>query len=163
MKNGQASYETVWRDEPVDSRDVTLPAAGAPYVFNHTLPFGTYRLQVLQASGGLAASSVIFYSGWGVGDNPAVPARVSVRTDRQTYKPGDTAMIHVEAPYAGPATVLVMTDRIKRLIDLPAAGASFDVPVPVSADWGPGAYIGVRCLPPWFLPTARRRRPAPSA
>ncbi|MBW4024718.1 MAG: alpha-2-macroglobulin family protein [Proteobacteria bacterium] len=148
VKNGQASYETVWRDEPVASQDVTLPASGAPYVFSRSLPFGTYRLQVLQASGGLAGSSVIFYSGWAAGDNPAVPARVSVRSDRRTYKPGDTATIHVEAPFAGPATVLVMTDRIKRLIDLPAAGATFDVRVPVSPDWGPGAYIGVHVFRP---------------
>jgi uncharacterized protein YfaS (alpha-2-macroglobulin family) len=148
VKDGQARYETVWRDEPVDSRDVTLPADGAPYVFSRPLPFGRYRLQVLQASGGMAASSVIFYSGWAVGDNPDVPARVSVRADHKTYKPGDIATIHVEAPYAGPATVLVMTDRVKRLIDLPAASASFDVSIPVTADWGPGAYVGVHVFRP---------------
>jgi uncharacterized protein YfaS (alpha-2-macroglobulin family) len=148
VNNGQASYETVWRDEPVDSRDVTLPAGGAPYAFSRALPFGRYRLQVLQASGGLAASSVIFYSGWAVGDNPDVPARVSVRADRKTYRPGDTATIHVEAPYAGPATVLVMTDRVKRLIDLTPTTPAFDVTVPVGADWGPGAYIGVHVFRP---------------
>ena len=143
VNGGQASYETVWQDEPVDSRDITLPAAGGAFAFGRPLPFGRYRLQVLQASGGLAASSVIFYSGWAVGDNPDVPSRVSVRADRKTYRPGDTATIHVEAPYAGPATVLVMTDRVKRLIDLTPKAAAFDVTVPVGADWGPGAYIGV--------------------
>jgi uncharacterized protein YfaS (alpha-2-macroglobulin family) len=148
VNGGQASYETVWQDEPVDSRDVTLPAAGAPYAVSRALPFGRYRLQVLQASGGLAGSSVIFYSGWAVGDNPDVPARVSVRADRRTYQPGDTATIHVEAPYAGPATVLVMTDRVKRLIDLTPTTAAFDVTVPVGADWGPGAYIGVHVFRP---------------
>ncbi|WP_284947107.1 alpha-2-macroglobulin family protein [Acidisoma cladoniae] len=148
VQNGQARYETVWRDEPVDSQTVTLPATGAPFAYGRTLPFGRYRMQVLQASGGLAASSVIFYSGWAVGDNPDVPARVSVRVDHKTYQPGDTATVHVEAPFAGPATVLVMTDRIKRILDLPAAGTSFDVRIPVTADWGPGAYIGVHVFQP---------------
>jgi uncharacterized protein YfaS (alpha-2-macroglobulin family) len=148
VNNGQASYETVWQDEPVASRDVTLPATGAPFAISRALPFGRYRLQVLQASGGLAASSVIFYSGWAVGDNPDVPARVSVRADRKTYQPGDTATIHVEAPFAGPATVLVMTDRVKRLIDLTPTRPAFDVTVPVGADWGPGAYIGVHVFRP---------------
>jgi len=148
VNGGQASYETVWRDQPVDSRDVTLPAGGSAYAFSRALPFGRYRLQVLQANGGLAASSVIFYSGWAVGDNPDVPARVSVRADRKTYEPGDTATIHVEAPYAGPATVLVMTDRVKRLIDLTPTTPTFDVTVPVGADWGPGAYIGVHVFRP---------------
>jgi uncharacterized protein YfaS (alpha-2-macroglobulin family) len=148
VNNGQASYETVWRDEPVFSQDITLPAAGGPYAFSRALPFGRYRLQVLQASGGLAASSVIFYAGWAVGDNPDVPARVSVRSDRRSYAPGDVATIHVEAPYAGPATVLVMTDRVKRLMNVTPAASTFDVTVPVAADWGPGAYIGVHVFRP---------------
>jgi uncharacterized protein YfaS (alpha-2-macroglobulin family) len=148
VNNGQARYETVWRDEPVDSKDVTLAASGAPFAYGRTLPFGRYRLQVLQASGGLAASSVVFYSGWAVGDNPDIPARVSVRVDHKTYEPGDTATVHVEAPFAGPATVLVMTDRVKRIIDLPDAGTSFDVQVPVTADWGPGAYVAVHVFRP---------------
>ena len=148
VSNGQARYETVWRDEPVDSQDITLPAGGAPFAYGKALPFGRYRLQVLQAEDGMAASSVVFYSGWAIGDNPDVPARVSVRADKSTYKPGDTALIHVEAPYAGPATVLVMTDRVKRVINLTPAAASFDVPIPVTADWGPGAYIGVHVFRP---------------
>jgi uncharacterized protein YfaS (alpha-2-macroglobulin family) len=148
VNNGQASYETVWRDEPVFSQDITLPAGGAPYALSRALPFGRYRLQVLQASGGLAASSVVFYSGWAVGDNPDVPAQVSVSADQRSYKPGQVATIHVEGPYAGPATVLVMTDRVKRLIDVTPKTAAFDVKVPVTADWGPGAYIGVHVFRP---------------
>lgn len=148
VTNGQARYETVWTEEPVDSQDITIPASGAPVAYSRALPFGRYRLQVLQASGGMAASSVVFYSGWAVGDNPDIPARVSVRADKQSYEPGDTADIHVEAPYAGAATVLVMTDRVKRLIDLSPSGNSFDVHIPVTADWGPGAYIGVHVFRP---------------
>jgi uncharacterized protein YfaS (alpha-2-macroglobulin family) len=148
VNNGQASYETVWRDAPVFSQDITLPSGGGAYAFSRALPFGRYRLQVLQASGGLAASSAIFYSGWAVGDNPDIPAQVSVRADRRSYKPGDVATIHVEAPYAGPATVLVMTDRVKRLMDVTPIGSAFDVQVPVTADWGPGAYVGVHVFRP---------------
>jgi uncharacterized protein YfaS (alpha-2-macroglobulin family) len=148
VTNGQARYETVWTEEPVDSQDITIPASGAPIAYGRALPFGRYRLQVLQASGGMAASSVVFYSGWAVSDNPDIPARVSVRADKQSYQPGDTAVIHVEAPYAGTATVLVMTDRIKRLIDLTPSSTSFDIRIPVTADWGPGAYIGVHVFRP---------------
>lgn len=162
VANGQARYETVWRDDPVDSQDITLPANGAPFAYGKSLPFGRYRLQVLQANGGMAASSVIFYSGWAFGDNPDVPARVSVRADKDDYKPGDTALIHVEAPYAGPATVLVMTDRVKRLIDLPASTANFDVRIPVTADWGPGAYVGVHVFRPGTPATGSVKAVAPA-
>ncbi len=148
VSNGQARYETVWRDEPVDSQAVTLPANGAPFAYGRALPFGRYRLQVLQANGGMAATSVVFYSGWAIGDNPDVPARVSVRAGQEHYRPGDTAVIHVEAPYPGPTAVLVMTDRVKRLIDVTPGSASFDVSIPVTADWGPGAYVGVHVFRP---------------
>ena len=41
-----------------------------------------------------------------------------------------------------------MTDRVKRLINLTPTTAAFDVTVPVSAEWGPGAYIGVHVFRP---------------
>ncbi len=160
VSNGQARYETVWRDEPVDSQSVTLPAEGAPFAYGRALPFGRYRLQVLQAHDGMAATSVVFYSGWAVSDNPDVPARVSLRAGKEHYKPGDTAVIHVEAPYAGPAAVLVMTDRVKRLIDVTPSAASFDVSIPVTADWGPGAYVGVHVFRPGGTGPDAKQAPA---
>ncbi len=148
VSNGQARYETVWRNQPVDSRTITLPASGRAVSYARTLPFGRYRLTVLQANGGLAATSVVFHAGWAAGENPDVPARVSVRADKPRYAPGDTATIHVEAPYAGPATVLVMTDRVQRVFNLVPASPDFDVTIPVAAGWGPGAYIGVHVFRP---------------
>lgn len=162
VSNGQARYETVWRNDPVDSQNITLAADGTPFAYGKALPFGRYRLEVLQADGGMAASSVVFYSGWAFGDNPDVPARVSVRADKDRYTPGETALIHVEAPYAGPATVLVMTDRVKRLIDLPASGTSFDLRIPVTADWGPGAYVGVHVFRPGTPASDAARAVAPA-
>jgi uncharacterized protein YfaS (alpha-2-macroglobulin family) len=162
VSDGQARYETVWHDQPVDSQSITLPATGAPFTYARTLPFGRYRLEVLQANGGLAATSVVFYSGWAIGDNPDVPARVSVRADKAQYEPGDTAIIHVEAPYAGPATVLVMTDRVKRVMNLTPTTAAFDVKIPVSADWGPGAYIGVHVFRPDQPATAGKAEVPPA-
>src|SRR6185437_983232 len=68
---------------------------------------------------------------------------VDVSADRKAYTLGDTARIHVAPPFGGEATLLVLTDRVHlvRNITLPAAGADLDVPV--SADWGPGAYVTV--------------------
>ncbi len=134
-----SSYETVWRDEPLESHDLTIPASGT-LRFARRLDFGRYRLEVSQPRG-LAASSVRFRSGWASSDSPDVPDRADVSADRASYAPGATARVHVAAPFAGPATLLVMTDRVlsSRDVEVPAGGADLDVPV--DAAWGPGAYV----------------------
>jgi len=156
VARGTASYETTWREEPVDSRDTTIPADGTPLRLAWRLGFGRYKLQVVQAGRGLAAASRVFTAGWSDSGDPDVPARVRVSTGRARYNPGDTARVHIEAPFAGPAALLVLTDRVHlvRNLDLPenmhgdAAGSSLDVDVPVGTDWGPGAYVAVHAYRP---------------
>ncbi len=152
VARGAASYETTWREEPVDSRDATIPADGTPLRLAWRLGFGRYKLQVVQAGRGLAAASRVFTAGWSDSGDPDVPARVRVSTGRARYNPGDTARVHIEAPFAGPAALLVLTDRVHmvRNLDLPGdtAGGSLDVDVPVGTDWGPGAYVAVHAYRP---------------
>ncbi len=152
VNRGVASYETTWRDEPVDSATAAINADGAPLHLAWRLGFGRYKLQVVQTGKGLAAASRVFTAGWDSSGNPDVPARVRVSSDRASYKPGDMARVHVEAPFAGPATVLVLTDRVHLIRDLDlqasASGGSLDVDVPVGADWGPGAYVAIHAFRP---------------
>jgi uncharacterized protein YfaS (alpha-2-macroglobulin family) len=153
VKGGLARYETVWRDEPLETRDVTL-TAGTPLRFAKTLGFGRYRLEATE-TGGLAATSVRFRSGWASADNPDVPDQVDVSVDRGSHPVGAVARVHIAAPFAGPATLLVLSDRVHSLrdIDVPAGGT--DVDVQVGADWGPGAYVAVHV----FRPGEARNRP----
>jgi uncharacterized protein YfaS (alpha-2-macroglobulin family) len=136
-----ASYQMAWRDEPLETRDVTIPADGTLHLVK-TLDFGRYRLEVMEA-GGLAVTSVRFRAGWVSTDNPDVPDQLDVSTDLRTHKPGETARVHVAAPFAGRATLLVLTDRVHSLRNLDIAAGGTDVDVPVGTDWGPGAYVVV--------------------
>ncbi len=136
-----ARYETVWRDEPLEAADILIPA-NASFRYAKTLGFGRYRLEVVER-GGLAMTSVHFRAGFVQSDSPDTPDKVDVSTDHKLYRPGDTARVHVAAPFAGHATVLAATDRVYSLrdVDIPAGGADLDVPV--DAAWGPGAYVAV--------------------
>ena len=136
-----ARYETVWRDEPLEAADILIPAT-APFHYAKTLGFGRYRLEVVER-GGLAMTSVHFRAGFVQSDSPDTPDKVDVSTGHRLYRPGDTARVHVAAPFAGHATVLAVTDRVHSLrdVDIPAGGADLDVPV--DAAWGPGAYVAV--------------------
>ncbi|MGI4746165.1 MAG: alpha-2-macroglobulin family protein, partial [Janthinobacterium lividum] len=148
-----ASFETVWRDEPLESRDVTIPESGTLHV-GRRLDFGRYRLEMTQVNG-LAGSSVRFRSGWSSSASPDVPDAADVSADRARYEAGDTAHVHVSAPFGGPATLLVVTDHVlsERNVDLAATGSDFDVKVDPS--WGPGAYVAVHA----YRPGGGARRP----
>jgi uncharacterized protein YfaS (alpha-2-macroglobulin family) len=136
-----ARYETVWRDEPLETRAIDI-AADAPLHFAHVLDFGRYRIEVLE-DGGMAATSMRFRAGWVASDDPDVPDQVDVSADRKAYAPGDTARIHIAPPFAGEATLLALTDRVHLVRNLTVPAGGTDVEVPVSADWGPGAYVAV--------------------
>lgn len=140
-RDGVAHYETVWQDEPLETKDVAIPATGALH-FAKSLDFGRYRVEVVQADG-LAATSYRFRSGWAASESPDVPDRVDVSTDRKLIPAGEMARVHIAAPFAGRATLLVLSDRVHSLRAIDVAAGGTDVDVPVEASWGPGAYVAV--------------------
>jgi hypothetical protein len=148
--NGTARYQTVWLDEPVDAADLTV-APGTPARFARRLGFGRYRLEVTQP-GGLAIASLRFRSGWTGSDDPAVPDKVDVAADRRAYAVGDTARLRLTPPFAGRASIAVLTDRVLsvRDVDVPAGGT--EVELPVEAGWGPGAWVAVTVFRPGEVP-----------
>lgn len=136
----QARWAVTHIDRPVQTTTLDL-TAGKPVHFSApVLDWGRYRLRVVQAAGGFAASSVVFYSGWATSANPAVPQRVMVSADHRLYPAGAVAQIHVAAPFHGPATLVIANDRVlaMRNFNLPAGGTTLNVNI--GTDWGPGAY-----------------------
>ncbi len=140
-RNGQASYATVWKDEPLETKDVEIPVGGA-FRFASKLDFGRYRLEVSEA-GGMAATSYRFRAGWAGADSPDIPDRVDVSTDRRAIAIGGTAKVHIAPPFAGEATILVLSDRVLSLRTIAVAAGGTDIDVPVTEAWGPGAYVAV--------------------
>jgi uncharacterized protein YfaS (alpha-2-macroglobulin family) len=144
MRGSLARYETVWRDEPLQTAAITIPA-DAPYHVASKLDFGRYRIEVWE-DGGMAATSMRFRAGWVSSDNPDVPDQVDVSADRNSYTPGENARIHIAPPFAGQATLLVLSDRVHSVRNLTVPAGGMDVDVPVQEDWGPGAYIAVHAF-----------------
>ncbi len=146
MNGSLAHFELVWRDEPLETQSITIPADGT-FHYAKRLDFGRYRLEVSEANG-LAASSVRFRSGWVSSESPDVPDKVDVSADRRQYPPGAAARIHIAPPFGGEATVAVLTDRVQSLRSLTVPASGTDIDVPVDAAWGPGAYIAVHVFRP---------------
>lgn len=155
-RGGMARYETVWQDEPVDSATLTT-APDKPGRFARTLPFGRYRLEVTQP-GGLAIAAVRFRSGWVGSDSPEVPDKVDVSADRAAYPDGATARLHIQSPFAGQASLAVLTNRLISLRNIPVREGANEVELPVDAAWGPGAYAAVTVFRPGAAADGQPRR-----
>ena len=151
-----ARYQTVWRDEPVDTATLTT-APGTPARFARALPFGRYRLEVTQP-GGLAIAAIRFRSGWVGSDSAEVPDKVDVSADQRAYAPGATARIRINPPFAGRASIAVLTDRLVSVQEADIAAGGGEVTVPVDAAWGPGAYVAVTLFRPGAAAEGQPRR-----
>jgi uncharacterized protein YfaS (alpha-2-macroglobulin family) len=133
-------YEVQIRDRRVTGGTVDA-VADRPARVDVAVPYGRYRLEVVTADGAVA-SSVRFHSGWqvspGLGDTPD---KLEVVADKPLYHAGETAKLALKAPFAGETQVVIATDRVieTRNVTVPAEGTTIDVPV--SGDWGAGAYV----------------------
>ncbi len=151
--NGSWDYEVIVRDQPRESGELST-TADTPGRIAHPVDWGQYRVEVFDSTTG-AAASVRFSSGWWSAPGTAsTPDKLQVVADKETYKAGDVAKISIKPPFDGPILLAIATDRIleTRTVDATTAGTAIDLPV--SADWGAGAYV---------LATAYRPSPAEAA
>lgn len=154
-RNGAWAYEVVVRDRVLSAGTADIKAAGPARLELPKVDYGRYRLEVTSAESG-AASSLRFTAGWYVspsfGDRPDT---MTVTADKEQYAPGETARLHLQAPFAGEILLTVATDKVleTRNISVPAEGTSVDIPV--SEAWGPGAYVLATAFRPGEADAAR--------
>jgi len=153
QEDAKWKYKSVTRDRLVTSGSMAI-GAGAPAKLSQTLPYGDYRLTISDPKSG-AATSYRFYSGWAANADNDRPDRIPVASDKPSYRAGETAKVTIKPTSNGKALIVVAGDRVfsSELVDAPAGGTT--VNVPVSADWGPGAYVLVTDYKPLDEATGR--------
>lgn len=148
-------YERVVNDRIVDGGKTDLDGS-APFKVSKALPWGSYRLTVADPASG-ATTAYRFWSGWGGGAENDRPDRVAVAIDKPQYASGDTAKIAISPPTDGKALIVIASNKIHltKMVDVSASGTT--VSVPVSSEWGAGAYALVTHYRP--LSSAQSRAP----
>ncbi len=151
-------YERVVNDRIVDGGKTDLDGAAA-FKISKSLPWGSYRLTVADPAGG-ATTAYRFWSGWGSGAGNDRPDRVAVAADKQQYASGETAKIAINPPTNGKALIVIASNKIHytKLVDVSASGTT--ISIPVSSEWGSGAYALVTHYRP--LSSAQKRAPVRS-
>ena len=155
--NGSWNYEPVTTRERVTSGEAAI-GADAPTVIEAPVDWGRYELKAVSAEGGRAASSLGFSAGWyAVGSATDTPDRLDLGLDRAAYRAGDTAKLRLTAREAGTALVLVAGDRLIDMRALDIAAGETVIDLPVTGDWGPGAYVTAFLVSP--MDRAAKRNP----
>ncbi|WP_372602961.1 alpha-2-macroglobulin, partial [Actibacterium sp.] len=142
-----------WNWEPVTTR--TRIASGETVMQDGRLAvsapveWGRYELVVEETGGSFAAASTEFYAGWyAPADVSDTPDTLELSLDRPAYAPGDVATVRIVPRYAGKALITVVSNRLidMKAVDLVAGENS--VSLPVTDDWGAGAYVSATLIRP---------------
>ena len=152
-----------WNWEPITTRKRAatgeMALTGDPAQVSAPVEWGQYELVVERIDGAYIAASTGFRAGWyAPADTTQTPDTLELSLDRSGYRLDDTAMLRIVPRHAGTALVTVMSDR---LIDMKAvevgAGENL-IPLPVTEDWGAGAYVTAQVIRP--MDVAAGRNPA---
>ncbi len=118
-------------------------AAAQPTRVTFAVNWGRYRLEVKDTRDG-TLTTVRFHAGedwyadWQESrrvDKSMRPDLVTLALDKESYRPGDTARMQVNAPHAGEALVLVEGDQPLWMRRVTLEEPSATVEIPVGSDW----------------------------
>lgn len=135
-----------WRYEPIlstkqveagvidvasDGTDIAVPVG-----------WGHYRLEVESAQADGPATSIEFDAGWYVAaTSTETPDALEIALDKESYSLGETARLKISSRYAGE---LLVTNGTETLVSVSTASIGEnggEVEIPVTEDWGAGAYV----------------------
>ncbi len=120
-----------------------------PVTVKGKVDWGRYELVVASADGGKTASSSEFYAGWYVpADAANTPDTLEIGLDKPAYKAGDTARVRIVPRAAGVALVTVVSNHLIDMKAVPVSEGENTVELPVTDDWGAGAYVTASVLRP---------------
>lgn len=129
------------------STDFTTSQTGkARLVFTPSQP-GTYQLDI--QGEGAHTSFFLWVGGEGNPLWPQLPEhKLELTSDRESYQPGDTALLFIPNPLAGEARALLAVERglvmEHQIFTLPASGGS--ISVPLDDEDAPNVYLSITLL-----------------
>lgn len=155
--DGQWRYEPVTRRERVANGRLDLGAA--PAALEAAVDWGRYELTLTGTDGRYVATSLGFDAGWNpTASGAETPDFLEVSLDKPAYAVGDVARLRVVTRDPGRLVVTALGDRLIAAQEVEAGEGAQVVELPVTADWGPGAYVTATLIRPMDL--AGRRNPA---
>lgn len=148
--NGDWYWEPITERERVGEGTATID--GAPASVSVPVDWGRYELRATQvgalASAPPASASLQFTAGWVPADSATdTPDFLEVSLDAASYVPGDVARLRLQPDEPGVALVSVLAGRVIDLRLVEVNGETV-VELPVTEEWGAGAYVTASLVHP---------------
>lgn len=134
-------FEKVWQaDVTTPSSQIVNVERTGNYVLRVTAPSQPHTPQV---------SDTELIAGYGNADVAIEDeSSIACKPDRERYTVGDTAIIALQTPFGGVATVTVETDRILYRQTVQLSGNAQRISVPIQSTFAPNAYVCVNIIKP---------------
>ena len=133
-------YEPVYTAEQVSNGSVDATMDGGK--ISVPVTWGRYRLEVESPDADGPTSSVEFDAGWFVtSTSTETPDGLEIALDKDSYKIGETAKLKVTSRYGGELMVTSGTEKLVAVQNATIGETGGEVDIPVTADWGAGAYV----------------------
>ncbi|WP_212522706.1 alpha-2-macroglobulin family protein [Actibacterium sp. MT2.3-13A] len=149
-----------WNWEPVTTRarvaggEATME--GGRLALSAPVDWGEYELTVERIDGQYADASLAFHAGWyAPADATETPDTLELSLDKPAYLPGETATLRIVPRYAGKALVTVMSNHLIAMRPVDLAEGENIVTLPVTDEWGAGAYVSATLIRPMDAPAGR--------
>jgi len=144
---GRWEWEPITRRSRIASGEATLGTN--PVTVSAPVQWGSYEIVVERLGGTPGASSLSFEAGWYTAASASdTPDTLQVSLDKAAYAAGDTARLRLVPRHAGKALVTVMSDRLIDMVAVDVVAGENTVDLPVTAAWGPGAYVSATVIRP---------------
>ena len=151
------NYEPITVERQVASGEIDI-SADEPTALSLPVEWGRYRLDVEAAEPLNQIASYEFDAGWYVPEaSTETPDGLEIALDKDSYQAGDVARLKISPRFAGELLVAVGAERLHTTFEtsIPAEGG--EIEIPVSQDWGAGAYVTATLFRPG---DAQTRMPA---
>lgn len=153
-------YSGSWYWEPVTTRTLVARGSGSlgdtPLEVSADVDWGRYEIVVERTGADYLAASFGFDAGWYAPAEAAdTPDMLELSLDKPSYSAGDVATLRMVPRYAGKALVTVLADRVISMQAVDVVEGDNTLTLPVTEDWGAGAYVTAQVIRPMDLSAGR--------
>ncbi len=154
-------YDGYWNWEPISRRErvadgvISISADGSVQI-EAPVKWGRYELKLSSNGAVYTASSFAFSAGWWAADAGSdTPDILDIGLDKASYLVGETAQLRLTPRYAGKALIRVVSDHLIFMQAIDVEMGDTVIELPVTSDWGAGAYVTATLIRPMDVAAGR--------